>query len=457
MKKWIVYFLGITFLPMLAQAQVAKLLQSKVQALQQDKNFAQGILGFTVMDANTGAIVYSHNGNVGLPMASTQKTIIAIAALDKLKSNYTYETTFETCLIADTLMLRIKPSGDPSLASYMMPAASREALLNNILQKIPANATINCVKYAILDVAIDNTLCKAWTWEDMGNGYGAAAQAFNWRENLVDIFMNGSNNINGSTTVAYTSPSKVGVFNNEVLTGSLESGDGTNVYRAPDARNGVITGTIPMQSKNFEIHASLNGKYIFESELRDLLLEKKYAKGKTIFIENNSLEIPELQSTYTYKSAPLDSLLKRFLRKSINVYGEAFLKTIAKQQFGFGNYENGIKAINAFSKKINVDTHAVHIFDGSGLSPQNRITTQAMCKYLLYAKKAAWYSSFFDALPIINGVNMKSGSIHQTRAYTGYCTNKTGKHYVFAIVGHNYDGSGKEMQQKLWKILDVLK
>ena len=95
--------------------------------------------------------------------------------------------------------------------------------------------------------------------------------------------------------------------------------------------------------------------------------------------------------------------------------------------------------------------------DGSGLSPQNRVTAGAEVKVLQYAKTRPWFASFYNALPLYNDMKMKSGSIGGARAFAGYHTSKSGMEYVFSIIVNNYDGSSAEMVKKLYKILDELK
>lgn len=97
------------------------------------------------------------------------------------------------------------------------------------------------------------------------------------------------------------------------------------------------------------------------------------------------------------------------------------------------------------------------MMDGSGLSPQNRVTTNALVKVMQYARAQKWYASFLDALPEINGIKMKSGSIGGARSYTGYINAASGKQYTFAFIVNNYDGSSSDVVRKMWKVLDVLK
>ena len=97
------------------------------------------------------------------------------------------------------------------------------------------------------------------------------------------------------------------------------------------------------------------------------------------------------------------------------------------------------------------------MIDGSGLSPQNRITSHALVKVLQFAKSREWYRSFYQALPTFNGMKLKSGSMGGARSFAGYHTSTAGKEYIVAIIVNNYDGSSGEIVKKMYKVLDVLK
>ena len=122
-----------------------------------------------------------------------------------------------------------------------------------------------------------------------------------------------------------------------------------------------------------------------------------------------------------------------------------------------GSTEKGIELVRDFWKSKGIDKGALQIVDGSGLSPQNRVTTDAMVKALQFARKRPWYNAFYQSIPEFNGMKMKSGSIGGARAYAGYHTAKDGKQYSFAIIVNNYEGSSGEVVKKLYKVLDVLK
>ena len=160
---------------------------------------------------------------------------------------------------------------------------------------------------------------------------------------------------------------------------------------------------------------------------------------------------------YQHRSPQLDSLNYWFLKKSINLYGEAFVKTIAYEKLKFGSTDSGIAIIKNFWKQKGIEPSALNIIDGSGLSPANRVTTNALVTVMQYAKQQQWFASFYNALPEMNGIKMKDGYISGVRSYTGYIKSKTGNEFTFSFIVNNFDGNPATVREKMWKVLDILK
>jgi D-alanyl-D-alanine carboxypeptidase/D-alanyl-D-alanine-endopeptidase (penicillin-binding protein 4) len=54
-------------------------------------------------------------------------------------------------------------------------------------------------------------------------------------------------------------------------------------------------------------------------------------------------------------------------------------------------------------------------------------------------------------------MKMKSGSISDVIAYTGYQTNSDGTPLVFSFIINNYGGSSSSARQKMFTVLNTLK
>jgi D-alanyl-D-alanine carboxypeptidase/D-alanyl-D-alanine-endopeptidase (penicillin-binding protein 4) len=127
------------------------------------------------------------------------------------------------------------------------------------------------------------------------------------------------------------------------------------------------------------------------------------------------------------------------------------------QKYGLGSTAKGVELVKEFWKERGIEPSALHIIDGSGLSPQNHVTADALVKVLQYAKSRPWFPYYYDALPVYNGMKLKSGTIGGVKSFAGYHTAKDGTAYTVALIINNYDGSAAEIVGKMFKLLDELK
>jgi D-alanyl-D-alanine carboxypeptidase/D-alanyl-D-alanine-endopeptidase (penicillin-binding protein 4) len=174
---------------------------------------------------------------------------------------------------------------------------------------------------------------------------------------------------------------------------------------------------------------------------------------KTVIVKDEK----DITLLHTETSPSLDSIIYWFNKKSINLYGEALLKTIAFGAGGEASPDKAVKIIKDFWVDKGVKPSELNMVDGSGLSPLNRVTTHAQVTILQYAKKQNWFSHFYNALPEYNGMKMKSGTISGAKGFTGYHTSRDGTEYIFAFLVNNYNGSSGTLVQKMYKVLDELK
>jgi D-alanyl-D-alanine carboxypeptidase/D-alanyl-D-alanine-endopeptidase (penicillin-binding protein 4) len=252
-------------------------------------------------------------------------------------------------------------------------------------------------------------------------------------------------------------------LNNHITTGKKGSGDNGYIYLPPYSVHGFTQGTVPVGNEPFVISGAFpNGPLQFSHGLEQLFAKQNISVAGTYksYAQSNANKEtwPAMQQELvTLLSPPLDSINYWFMRKSINLYGEALVKTIALRKTGLGTTEKGVEEVRRFWSERGIDKGAINIIEGSGLSPQNRVTTHAQVKVLQYARTRPWFHSFYNALPEYNGMKMKSGSIGGARAFAGYHTAKDGRQYVFSIIVNNYEGSAGEVVKKIYTVLDVLK
>jgi len=448
------------------------MLNVALKKLSADKQFAHAQLSLCVVNSSTGNIVFEQNAQLGLAPASCQKIVTSVSAYEMLGKDF----RFKTYIGIDNKVtngvldgnLYIIGGGDPTTGSQRWAGTSETVVLQRFL-KILKEHMIKSIKGNLIcnDLGFTtNPLPGGWIWEDIGNYYGAGAWGFNWRENQYDVTFTTGQTKGAPTKISSTRPAGVATayqFTNEVTTGAAGSGDNAYLFTAPYHPNIIARGTVPVSSNGFTISGALpDPPAFFINTLQQYLPENSIALSGKVGTTSGNRQYFMLPGSApllidSLLSPSLDSVNYWFLKKSVNLFGEALVKAIAVAAGNKGETANGTDFIRAFWKKAGIPAAALKIVDGSGLSPANRITTHALTSVLQYARKQSWFNGFYNALPEINGIKMKDGYISGVRSYTGYVTNRSGEKLTFAFIVNNFDGSPAEARIKMWKVLDLLK
>lgn len=445
-------------------------LDAAIKKLQADEQFKHAIISIYVIDSKTGKPVFSHNSQLGLAPASCQKVVTSVTAYEMLGKDYTYKTQMGyDGSISDTILkgnLYFTVSGDPTLGSWRWDVTKEE----NIGQKILDALKAKNIRVINGDMIVDDSKWESqatpggWVWEDVGNYYGAGARGINWHENQYDLILKPGKKLGDPVEIVATKPElQVSVLINELKTGKEGSGDQSVIYLPEDGLIGYVRGTVPAGKETFTVSGSMPNPAISltktiedEFSVNNIKLNGHSKASVLFFLDKEKMPSPS-QTLMTISSPPLDSINYWFLKKSVNLYGESLVKTISYEKTKFGSTDTGINIIRNFWKDRGIERSALKIIDGSGLSPSNRVTTQALVSIMQYALQQDWFPSFYYALPETNGIKMKDGYISGVRSYTGYIKTKKGEGYTFSFIVNNFDGSAGTVREKMWKLLDVLK
>lgn len=407
-----------------------------------------------------GKLIYEYNGNQGLSSASTQKIFTAAAVLETLGPNYQYTTTasFSGNISNGNLSgnIFIASNGDPTLGSWRFENHKPEIFKQKLLDALKQKGISKISGDLVLDDSYFDfqPIPGGWPWNDMGNYYGAGVWGLNWRENQFDILMNGKE----MKGVNVDLPNVKWI--NQVKTGG--SSDQSLVFTAPFSEVAMISGTLP--AKSVTVSGSMpNPPLTLGNEIKNWLKESgiefngKITSTSMQKINGETIQYaPKNNTLLEYKSPTLDKIVFWFLRKSVNFYGETFIKTVGKEKKNEGSFEAGIAYLKEFWKSKGIHPAMINFADGSGLSPQNYVSARAEVQSLLWSKKQPWFNAFFDGFPVQgNGMKMKSGTMKDTKSFAGYHQAKDGKKYVFAIIINNYQSSN--LSDALYKVLNVLK
>lgn len=451
----------------------AQTLQQKLSAafnrLQADSQCSYASVSLTVLDAKTGEQVFTGNPNMGLATASTLKTITSITAFNMLGPDFQYQTQlgYTGELGADGTLngdIIIKGAGDPTLGSWRYEQTKENRVLATMAQALQKAGIKKITGRIIGDDSLFGTqsIPEGWIWQDIGNYYGAGTSGLCWRENQFDIKLR-TGAVGSPVGILRTVPYiQYLTFKSELTNGAAGSGDNAYAFLPVGSKVMYLRGTYAIDQDKKSISAALpDAAYDAALRLNDTLRSLGIIIGAgpesaaTLSAKNQSVPVIA-KNLATISSPTLSKIVYWLNQKSINLYAEQLLKTLAWKQGKKPTTSNGVDVVQQFWQAHGIDAKSINIYDGSGLSPGDRVTTLTLARILQSAKKESWFADLYASLPVYNDMKMKSGSINSVLCYAGYQT-KNGRELCFSIMVNNYSGSSRGIKEKIFRVLDELK
>lgn len=468
MKK-LALIINILFIGVIANAQdIRQKLKTAFDRLQQDSQCRYASVSLTVMDAKTGEIVFAANPDMGLATASTLKTVTSATAFYLLGKDFQYQTQigYSGSIAADGTLngdIIIKGSGDPTLGSWRWAETKEHAVLSTMVSAIQKAGIKKIAGRVIGDESVFGTqsIPEGWIWQDVGNYYGAGTSGLVWRENQFDIKLKTgpTGSLIGINNTVPAMPYYQ--FKSELLNAAAGTGDKAYAFLPVGNQTFYLRGTYAADQSKKSISVAVpdpafDAAFRLADTLKRLGIITGGPASAASLLATDQL-MPAMRTTLTSIASPqLSKIIYWLNQKSINLYAEQLLKTLAWKAGAPVSTMNGVKVLQDFWKVRGIDPDALNIVDGSGLSPGDRVTTKILAQVLKTVKPEVWFPDYYESLPTYNGMKMKSGTINNGLSYAGYQT-KNGRDYCFAIIVNNYSGSTSAMRQKLFRTLDELK
>jgi D-alanyl-D-alanine carboxypeptidase/D-alanyl-D-alanine-endopeptidase (penicillin-binding protein 4) len=437
-----------------------------------------------VRDAETGKILIDCNSAKSLAPASGLKLFTTAYSLDALspgfqfKTNLYYSGEIKTGILNGNIFIR--GGGDPTLGSGSVPGSLKlEALMKRWVSKIKS-AGIKQINGSV--IADDNLLDKIpisgyWYWIDLGNYYAAQTSALTINDNLYYLYFRPNPVVGGIAEFLGTSPELPGIiFINEMKTGAVGSGDNGYVYRSPYDSLVYLRGTIPQGYNRFSIKGSLPDPPLFASKLlTDYLQKNGVIVSGTPEKAVSQVDYKAFAQIDEFLSPPLKDIIHKINKTSDNLYTSQILKMSGLMKYGEGSRDAGIKGIFEFLSGNGIDTTALRLFDGNGLSRSNTITTKMMTALLSSMKSKPYFKDFYNSLSVAGdpeddgtfkyfgrgtiiqkNARIKSGYIKGVRSHSGYLKTKRGKFVSFSIIANNFNCDVKEINKIHEKLIVLI-
>ena len=382
--------------PLFLRAQSTSQLETVIQGLKQDPGLETATWGFCVKEVQSGKVIASYNLNKSLITASAMKAVTTSTALIKMGSDFRYETILGylgTVNSAGVLTgdLIVKGTGDPSLGSDRFDAHPDAEQLIELWGNTLLKQGIKTIQGDLIaDASHFSTQSTPgnWSWEDMGNYYGAGSWGINFHENMYFLDFKSGPNPGNSTQILRTRPPVSDLlFTNEVTSGARGSGDNAYIYGSPYSQHRYVRGSIPPGRNVFTIKGSLQEppKFLLQT-LKQYLLKCGISVNGKLVVTYSPAQGESKRGTitplHTHRSPTLAEIARETNYESINLYAESLLKSIAVQSGEIGSTEAGIEVLEAYWKSRGIDTKGLIIRDGSGLSPNNVLTPLQLSEIL---------------------------------------------------------------------------
>lgn len=449
-----------------------------------DKELKNASIGFIAVDTKTGETIAELNPDLSLIPASTQKIITTAAALEVLGKNYRFKTYLQYSGQIDTISrvlkgnIYIKGGADPTLGSEYFDHEKEYFFIKNWISVLKKNKIDSIDGRIIADASIYGTEINSpkWTWEDVGNYFGVGANGLTAFDNMYRIYFSSPSNAGALTTILKVDPEIPGLkIYNEVLS-SDKNTDEAFVFGAPYSNLQYIRGTIPKGKSEFVIKGAIPDPayYLacyFDKELKNagIKIKGEASTNRLLTMDGDSMEFMR-KDLDVLQSTGLANIIDITNKKSVNLFAEHMFTEIARKLLNDGSYSKAIKAVTDFWKAKGMDTEGLFIYDGSGLSRYDAITSRQLVFVLIYmAKKSKNYNEFYKSLPVAGEsgtlksvgnntnaegvIHAKSGTSSNVKAFSGYAKTKSGRNLAFSMIINNFNCSLPEAREKLAKLM----
>ena len=469
-RFWATVVLSLFSLILAGQTKPQKMLADILNK----EEYKQASVGVLVVDPASGEELLSHQPNQLLIPASTLKLITTATALRILGPDYRFITEIGyTGLLNEKGILHgnivVKGGADPALGSEYFQTHYHEflkkwaqALKSSGIKRVEGNLTLDGSVY-------DNEKVPAtWIWEDIGNYYGAGANAFTVYDNIFRITFQSPLTPGKPTKIINYYPKIEDIkMQNEVLS-SEENADNAYVFGSPLDKVRVIRGTIPAGRKAFTIKASMQQpEEILAADFRNILAkEGVFISGETTYKKGKD---EDYQVVFLQESPRLADITKVLNHESVNLFAEHFLKQLSVEEDGVGNRENSIELVKEYWKSFGLNSDQIFMEDGSGLSHFNAVSPrfftqlltvmdgdEAFVQSLPRAGDGTLYQFSKEHFPG-STLEAKSGSMTRVRCYSGYLTTNSGRRLVFSIMFNHFSGSHSALIKEIDKLLFEIK
>jgi D-alanyl-D-alanine carboxypeptidase/D-alanyl-D-alanine-endopeptidase (penicillin-binding protein 4) len=333
---------------------------------------------------------------------------------------------------------------------------------------------------------LDQPFGQGWGWDDLQWSYGAPVSALTFNENTDELNVNEHPAGSGHTLAEWVPDVDYFTVDNSMKPAAPGEKAQPGLERRPGLTMVRAWGTVPADGLHVSLAVEDPAEFTADAFKLALLRRgikvngdpesrHKYPSGAGDFAEEREKPLklapvalttiagaPEGRRVLAARiSVPVAEDIAVINKTSQNLHAEMLLRLLGKICGSDGSFEEGTRVVRQFLTDAGIDDEDFFFYDGSGMSPNDKISPRALTHLLAYASRQPWGAAWRETLPVA-GVDgtldnrfknssfkgrmwAKTGTLNEVNALSGYVTTASGRTVAFSIlVNGRYPGSDDE-------------
>jgi D-alanyl-D-alanine carboxypeptidase/D-alanyl-D-alanine-endopeptidase (penicillin-binding protein 4) len=462
MSRLFALVLALAFAP--AEAQPASDLPARLRSVVSEASAGDQV-SISVVDARTGAEIFSHHEDLALNPASNMKIVTAVAALEALGPSFRMRTGLYGTLTdgrVETLYLR--GFGDPDLRSEDLDAMAHELRGQGVRRVGRLVVDGRYFDESILPPAFEQQ-------PDEMAAFRAAIAAVSVDRSAYNLRIVPGPSTEARPDVQFEAPAHFDVEN------ALTTADGGEARVVAVQRQGDdgrlelnLRGPVPLGVRGLSYRRRVEHPTYYAGHMMVAALDRAGVRCGDVSLGATPSGESLLAS---HASEPVSVLIRALGKESDNYTAEMLLKVMGAERAQPGTSARGVEVVRGVLQDAGVDVSGITMVNGSGLFTGNRIAASHLTRLLTYVYRDPHVSAEFLASLAVAGqdgtlserltdvrpagiVRAKTGTLADATALSGYVLGpEPGQAIAFSVIvnGRGHTGAGRQLADEIARAL----